>query len=157
MAVTGVHQSRNMSETLSDEAGLDRAYTDGKLVGFFGLATSEGCPFTGEQKDLRIAWLDGFAYGAWEGAASSSDPDQEAACGNGSLGAGMDENGRDDRAIADIAIAHLLRLSKCISGAPDWGPELGSALEAAGAFSFLLKIAKPDPGYFSRNETAAVQ
>lgn len=55
-----------MSDKRSDLVILDRAYCDGKLAGFWGLATSAGCPFGNDQAGPRIAWLDGFAYGAWK-------------------------------------------------------------------------------------------
>jgi hypothetical protein len=58
-----------MSNKRSDVVILDRAYGDGKLAGFLGLATSTGCPFGIDQAGPRIAWLDGFAYGAWKRAA----------------------------------------------------------------------------------------
>jgi hypothetical protein len=140
-----------MSETQSDDAALDRAYADGKLAGFFALVTSDGCPFTREQTGLRIAWLDGFEYGAWEGAATAAAQleatnDPACACVEAT------EPDREDRAIGDIAIAHLLRLSKCITGAATRDQELSSALEAAGAFSFLLRLARPDDRCCHGNE-----
>jgi hypothetical protein len=55
-----------MSNKRSDQVSLDRSYGDGKLAGFWGLATSAGCPFGRDQVGPRIAWLDGFAYGAWK-------------------------------------------------------------------------------------------
>jgi len=55
-----------MSNTRSELVILDRAYGDGKLAGFWGLATSAGCPFGSGQPGPRMAWLDGFAYGAWK-------------------------------------------------------------------------------------------
>jgi hypothetical protein len=145
-----------MSETQSDDAALDRAYADGKLAGFFGLATSDGCPFTAEKTDLRIAWLDGFDYGAWEGAATTAVALQDAASNPACAWGEAAAPDRDERAIGDIAIAHLLRLSKCITGASTRDPELGSALEAAGAFSFLLRLARPDDRLLSGNETGVV-
>ena len=54
---------------------LDRAYSDGRIVGFFQLATKAGCPHGHRARDLRIAWLDGFAYGAWEAASQVTDAD----------------------------------------------------------------------------------
>jgi hypothetical protein len=56
-----------MSTMRSNVVILDRAYDDGKLAGFLGLETIEACPYGGDQPGPRIAWLDGFAYGAWKG------------------------------------------------------------------------------------------
>jgi hypothetical protein len=133
-----------MSGSQSDDDALDRAYTDGKLVGFLGWATSAGCPFADSQTDLRIAWLDGFAYGTWQSSANAGGPDHGPACGG--AGAGTDAPGQGDRSVADIAIAHLFRLSKCMKHDVPRGGELGSALEAAAAFSLLVRLARPDQG-----------
>jgi hypothetical protein len=56
----------DMSNKQSDLVVLDHAYDNGKLVGFWGLETADACPFTGDQPGPRIAWLDGFADGAWK-------------------------------------------------------------------------------------------
>jgi hypothetical protein len=101
-----------MSDMTSAEADLDRAYADGQIVGFFGLATSAGCPFGDNQMDLRIAWLDGFAYGVWAGSAKASDPDDDKI----RYIVPAETPDRRDRGIADIAIAHLFRQSGCIGG-----------------------------------------
>jgi hypothetical protein len=56
-------------DTTLDRNELDRAYSDGRIVGFFRLATKAGCPHGQRARDLRMAWLDGFAHGAWEATA----------------------------------------------------------------------------------------
>jgi hypothetical protein len=56
-----------MSNKRSDPGVLDHAYDDGMSAGLWGLEASKACPFGGDQLGPRIAWLDGFAYGAWKG------------------------------------------------------------------------------------------
>jgi hypothetical protein len=140
-----------MSEIDPDGAALDRAYSDGRLVGFFGLATSAGCPFVGErsdQTDLRIAWLDGFAFGQWEGSTNTPAPDQRTSHDSYEISTICEDEpyplDNGDRAIADIAIAHLLRLSKHGRSTTSQGCEIGSTLEAADCFSVLLRLTRPD-------------
>lgn len=58
----------NMRNKRSNVVILDRAYDDGKLAGFLGLETTDACPYGADQPGARIAWLDGFDYGAWKGA-----------------------------------------------------------------------------------------
>jgi hypothetical protein len=135
-----VHSSFSMIEPHSAEAALDRAYSDGQIVGFFGLATSAGCPFGGNQLDLRIAWLDGFAYGVWAGAAKAADGNADEI----TRPAPEPVPERGNRAIADIAIAHLFRLSRRIGSDGEPMEAFAPALEAAAAFSLLVKLTRPD-------------
>lgn len=55
-----------MSNRRSNVVILDRAYDDGRLAGFLGLETSEACPYGVDKPGPRIAWLDGFSFGAWK-------------------------------------------------------------------------------------------
>ncbi len=118
-----------MSDPSTDNATLDRAYADGRLVGFFGLATSAGCPFLGDEIDLRIAWLDGFDYGRWEA---------ESARGlEGILRQAEFEEPEPD---ADTAIAHLLHLSQQARTVPV-GAGLGQpGIDPAAGFASLVGL-----------------
>ncbi|WP_158926347.1 hypothetical protein [Acidisphaera sp. S103] len=143
-----------MSDKRSDIAILDRAYGDGKLAGFWGLETSAACPFGSDQTGPRIAWLDGFAYGAWQGGARSSDSGQGGECDGARLAA----YDRPDHEIVDVAVAHLLRLSKAIGPGTDQCLELDSALQAATVFIRSVRrtrAARQDPPELLKRQTRA--
>jgi len=59
-----------MHEKSANAARLDIAYEKGRQAGLCGQAQPGECPFTRETLDLRIAWLDGFSDGQWEGTGS---------------------------------------------------------------------------------------
>jgi hypothetical protein len=127
-----------MSDKRSDTVILDHAYGDGKLAGFWGLGTSAACPYGSDQTGPRIAWLDGFAYGVWKGGANinASGPRDEYD------GAGLEAFDRPDLDIVNIAVAHLLRLSKAIETRREQGRELDSALKAATMFMRFVRLSQ---------------
>ncbi len=57
-----------MSDKSRDAEELDRAYAEGRQAASVRGASTSDCPFSrqAETLGLRIAWLDGFADGAWE-------------------------------------------------------------------------------------------
>ena len=138
-----------MSNTTNDVALLDRAYNDGRLAGFFGLETIADCPFRGGPAGPRIAWLDGFDYGVWRGAAKIGTSRRSVTRAGAGLGA-------PDQAIADIAVAHLLRLAKFIGGDRARRGDLDSALKAAGMFLRLAGLTRPDRNDLMGPEDEAV-
>jgi hypothetical protein len=127
-----------MSNKQSDIAILDHAYGEGKVAGFLGLETSAACPFGSDQTGPRIAWLDGFADGVWRGAAKIRTPGQSGEYG----GAGLEASDRADLDIVNIAITHLLRLSKAIGTRREQDRELDSALKAATMFIRSVRLTR---------------
>jgi hypothetical protein len=123
-----------MSDKRSDVASLDHAYGDGKLTGFWGLGTSAACPYGSDQTGPRIAWLDGFAYGAWKGEAKIN------ASGEEYDGAGLEAFDRPESDIVNIAVDHLHRLSKAIETRGVQDRELDLALKAAGKFIRFVRL-----------------
>jgi len=135
-ALPGFHSRISMSNKRPDSVILEHAYGDGMLAGFLGLETSAACPFGGDQTGPRIARLEGFAYGVWKGAAKINASDQREEYG----GAGFEVAYRSDRDIVNIAIAHLLRLSKVIGMRGEQDRELDSALKAVTAFIRFVQL-----------------
>jgi hypothetical protein len=123
----------------SEPAILDHAYSEGKLAGFLGAKTSADCPFDGDQTALRIAWLDGFDYGVWKAASEIGASNRGEECSGTIDRAGSSASGQADRAIANIAIAHVLRLSNAIRRHGKQSGELDEALKAAAMFVKLVR------------------
>jgi hypothetical protein len=126
----------NMSDKQSDILILDHAYGDGKLAGFWGLGTSAACPYGSDQIGPRIAWLDGFADGVWKGGAKINALDLREEY----EGAGLEAFDRPDLDIVNVAVAHLLRLSKAVETRGEQGRELDSALKAAAKFVRFVQL-----------------
>jgi hypothetical protein len=128
-------------------AALDRAYADGRLVGFLGLATRAGCPFTVDRQSLRTAWLDGFLDGRSEVLADTgaNAPIRGETTNRDERTAPLEVT---DASLADIAIAHLHRLLQQINDTADHGAGYSAACQAAGAFLSLVSLAQ-------RNQPAA--
>jgi len=126
-----------MSDTPPNPANLDRAYGDGMLAGFLGLETPADCPFGRDRIGARIAWLDGFADGVRRGASSigAAGPVEDAPHGDGAAG-----SGQACVAVTNIAMAHLLRLTKCAGRREKKPGELASALQAAAKFIHLVGL-----------------
>jgi ribosome modulation factor len=135
-ALAAVHSRVNMSNQRSDIVILDHAYDEGKLAGISGLETSAACPFGSDQTGPRIAWLDGFADGVWQGAAKIGTTDQTEEYGR----AGLEVPDRIGLDMVDTAIAHLLRLSKAIGPRREQDRELDSALRAATIFMRSVRL-----------------
>jgi hypothetical protein len=123
-----------MSDKRSDTVILDHAYGDGKLTGFWGLGTTAACPYGSDQTGPRIAWLDGFAYGAWKGGAKVN------ASGEEYDGAGLEAFDRPELDIVNIAVDHLHRLSTAIETRGQQGHELDSVLKAANKFIRFVRL-----------------
>ena len=124
-----------MTDPRNADAALEQAYSDGGLAGFIGLDAVSDCPFDDGKAAYRMAWLDGFEHGVWRRAAKANRTETP------STGVGLSTPGP---AIANTAIAHLLRISKIVQDHEARDDDLQAALTAASMFVRLAGLTVPE-------------